>query len=363
MGSLEDACDGTLGFDTLAAGIDLKITEFCPLTGSYHYVTVHCSPRHQTKELNHTKDIMTTAGERNAFQANLRGSINHKSPPFPCNVLAYSKDANINGYKIIRFSTQESFDKFRVMTVAMVCVVLVEEDLDRVPESKLRLIYNQHAAKGEELDSTEIPRNELQGLVFGVIHNPDAATPYEETKMGTATPPETGTAPTTAAEATTKAAAKAAEALAKKQAKEKEKADKKAEAAAKRSDGVIGTIRQALDTETGTTAAEVLDKLVKKFPDRTRDGMSSTVKIQFSRLEKSTGRDIINAKIVGRGRVYKFADKGAVPGVVEVDAPAPAPAAPPAAEAPAPVTAPALVPSTPAPTAAAAPAKKAAGKK
>jgi hypothetical protein len=138
--------------------------------------------------------------------------------------------------------------------------------------------------------------------------------------MGTATAPETGTA----TNATTKAEAKAAEAKAKREAREKEKADKKAAAAAKRADGVIGNIKQALEQDSGTTANEILDKLVEKFPDRTRDGMSSTVKIQFSRLAKSTGREIINQKIKGRGRVYKFADKGPIPGEIETEAPAPA---------------------------------------
>lgn len=291
---------------------------------------------------------MTDAGERFALQQKLRGAVNHKSPPFPCNVLAYSKDSTVRGFKLLRFSNQESFDKFRVMTVAMVRVILVQEDLDDIPEPTLRYAYNT-LEPDNQLDSTEIPRNELQGLVFGVLHNPAAATPFEEIQMGTATAPDPGTA-TAAADAKTKAEAKTQEAAAKKAAKEAEKAKKKADALAKRSDGVIGTIRQALDTVEGTTANEVLNKLVAKFPDRTRDGMGSTVKIQFSRLEKSTGRDIINAKIVGRGRVYKFADKGVVPGEVEVETP---PAAPPAPTAPAAAAPPApAAPTPPAPAAA-----------
>lgn len=267
---------------------------------------------------------MPSADERNAMQRKLRGSVNHKMPPFPCNVLLYSKDSNIKGFKLIRFSTQAAFDKFRNMTVAMVRVILVEEDLADVSDERLRFIYNQLAPEGQELDTTEIPRNELHGLVFGVIHDPDAATLYEESDMTAATAPETGTPDT--AESKTKAEARALEQKQKRELKEKEKADKKASAAAKRADGVIGTIKKALDTAEGTTANEVLDTLVKKFPDRTREGMSSTVKIQFSRLEKSTKRDIINAKIKGRGRVYKFADKGAVQGEIETETPAQTPA-------------------------------------
>lgn len=306
------------------------------------------------------------------MQTRLRGMVNHKMPPFPCNVLAYSKDENIRGFKVLRFNDQASFDHFRTNTVAMVRVLLTEDDLNDLSDDKLRMIYNT-LRQEDELGASEIPRNELQGLTFGVIHNPDAATPYEETKMGTATAPETGTATpaTPAVDAATKAEAKAADAKAKRDAKEAEKNKKKQDAAARRADGVIGTIRKALDTEKGTTANEVLNTLVAKFPDRTREGMSSTVKIQFSRLEKSTGRDIINAKIVGRGRVYKFADKGIVPGVVETDTPTPAAA--PTAGAPAPVAAPtgvatpATEPEVPAPaaapTATAAPAKKGGVKK
>jgi hypothetical protein len=307
---------------------------------------------------------MPTATQRHEMQK-LRGTINHKMPPFPCNVLAYSKDEKIKGFKVLRFSNQLTFDKFRAMTVAMVRVILTQDDLNDLSDDKLRQIYNQLAPEAE-LGDSEIPREELQGLTFGIVHDPDAATPYEDTQMGTATAPDKGTA-TPAGDATTKAEAKAADQKAKREQKEAEKAKKKAEAAARRADGVIGTIKSALDTDKGTTANEVLDTLVAKFPDRTREGMSSTVKIQFSRLEKSTGREIINAKIVGRGRVYKFADKGAVPGEVETDA-APAPAATPTAGAPAPVAAPAGV-ATPAPapeaapTATAAPAKKTAAKK
>lgn len=295
---------------------------------------------------------MPTAEQRNAAQSKLRGTVNHRMPPFPCNVLFYSKNENIKGYSIIRFADQQSFDKARAMSVAMVRVILTSDDLQDVPESTLRYIYNRLASDGAELDTTEIPREELQGLVFGVI--PDAATPYEETKMATSTAPETATKSTT-----DDAAEKRAQAAA---AKKAEKEAAKAAAAAKRADGVIGTIKAALDTNEGTTSDEILDKLVEKFPDRTREGMSSTVKIQFSRLAKSTNREIINEKIKSRGRVYKFADRGAVPGEVEAtekSAPAPAPAPTPSTTTATPAPTPT---STPAP---AAPASKpkAGGKK
>jgi len=297
--------------------------------------------------------------DRHAAQQRLRGSINHRMPPFPCTVLFYSKDDSINGFRINRFEDQASFDKARTMSVAMVRVLLGPEDLADVPDRKLRFIYNK-LTPAEQLDDSEIPREELQGLAFGAITNPSAATPYEDKSM---TAPDT-TAPANPDEAKTKAEAKALELKQKRDAKEKEKADAKAAAAAKRADGVIGTIKAALDTNEGTTATEVLDKLVQKFPDRTREGMSSTVKIQFSRLAKSQKREIINEKIKGRGRVYKFADKGAVPGEVEAEAPAPAPTtatpATPAAAAPA---TPAPAAEVPAATPATPPAKTAPPKK
>jgi hypothetical protein len=294
--------------------------------------------------------------ERNAAQQQLRGSINHKMPPFPCNVLFYSKNAQNASFKLIRFSDQKSFDSHRNMSIAMVRVILVEEDLNDVPDWTLVRIYNSiQTSKGESPIDGEAPRNELQGLAFGILHDPANATPYEEITMGTSTAPETGTP-------ANKTEAKAAE---RKAALEKKAADKQAKkdaAAAKRADGVIGNIKSALETDTGTTANELLDKLEAKFPDRTREGMSSTVKIQFSRLAKSTGREIVNAKIVGRGRVYKFADKGPIPGVVETEAPAPAAAAPAAATTTESTAASTSAPAAQAATAPAA-AAKAAGKK
>lgn len=299
---------------------------------------------------------MANALERNQAQKNLsslRGSVNHKMPPFPCTVLAYSKSPSVNSFQVILFSDQATFDRYRIMTVAMVRVALSPDDLADVPEDKLRFIYNKIAGQEASLPAdSEVPIEELRGLTFGVLKG--AAIPYEEIQMTTTASPEV--------EAKTKAeadsAAKKAEREAAKAKKSAEKAQREAERKAKRADGVIGTIKAALDTDAGTTQDEILDKLVAKFPDRTRDGMSSTVKIQFSRLAVSQGRSIINKKIVGRGRVYKFADKGPVQGVEEVaEKPAPAAtAAAPAAEVPA-----TPVPTTPAPApapVAAAPATK-----
>lgn len=106
-----------------------------------------------------------------------------------------------------------------------------------------------------------------------------------------------------------------------------EKTARKAANAAKRADGVIGTIKQALQQPNGTTRAEVLATLTSKFPTRDPMGMVVTVGIQFSRLAKSTGVPIDNKVIEGRGRVYGFRNTIQFPPVVvegtpEVAAPA-----------------------------------------
>lgn len=263
---------------------------------------------------------MPNADQRREMQMSLN-RINNRRPPFPCIAVFFAKDPQITGNKVIRFSDQDQFDKFVVQTVAMTRVALHTTDLLDVPIRTLLHIYNQYRSTEDELPWDYFPESmdtpSIRQLVFDVL--PHIATPFEETPMGTSSTPENGTAPTSTG--TTSTEAKAAEKAAAKAAKDKEKEDRKAATAAKRADGVIGNIKAALDTEKGITQNEMLDILEKKFPDRSRDGMSSTVKIQFSRLQKSTGRDIHNAMIEGRGRVYKFKDKGAVPGKV-VTAPA-----------------------------------------
>lgn len=117
--------------------------------------------------------------------------------------------------------------------------------------------------------------------------------------------------------------AKRAEARA---AKAAAKEARKAELAAKRADGVIGTIKAALEQPQGTTRKEVLETLTQKFPDRDRDGMAVTVGIQFSRLAKSTGKPITSAKVEGRGRVYGFTDTLVLPKVEAVAPTTPVPA-------------------------------------
>jgi hypothetical protein len=53
---------------------------------------------------------MPTAEQRHAMQNRASQSINHKMPPFPCNVLFYSKVANNAAFHLLRFKDQQSFD-------------------------------------------------------------------------------------------------------------------------------------------------------------------------------------------------------------------------------------------------------------
>lgn len=136
----------------------------------------------------------------------------------------------------------------------------------------------------------------------------------------TTTESTTTTAPAAPARPS-KAELRAAELKAKREAKEAAKIARKAELASKRADGIIGTLKAALDTPTGTSRKEILAVLTAKFPDRDPIGMAVTVGIQLSRLQKTTGRKIVSAKVKSRERVYGFE------GVVQFPAATPSQAA------------------------------------
>lgn len=135
----------------------------------------------------------------------------------------------------------------------------------------------------------------------------------------TTTAPVTTTAPAPAPSKQELLDAKRREA---RQVKATEKAARKAANAAKRQDGVIGTIRSMLEQPTGATRREVLDALTVKFPTRDPLGMAVTVGIQFSRLAK-VGGAIGNYKHATRGRVYGFDKTLQRPEVVLENTPAP----------------------------------------
>jgi ribosomal protein L31E len=253
---------------------------------------------------------------------------------FPATVLRFAKQGN--AYELITFRTQQQFVAYLANTAGVYRWIrnlnqeTIAKSIEDVPTPVLLAIYNR--TRGEEPLDRFRNRETAEKRTAEILMN--VSVQYEDTDMAKKTS-ETGQ---------TKAEAKAAERAAAKAKKEADKAaEKEANKAtneAKRADGVIGTIKAFLETETGATQTEILDNLVTKFPARTRDGMSSTVKIQCSRLAKSTGREIVSKNIEGRGRVYKFADKGAIPGVeVVAKADTPAPAATPAAPSAAPAEA------------------------
>lgn len=105
--------------------------------------------------------------------------------------------------------------------------------------------------------------------------------------------------------APTKAEQRLAEQKAKREQKEAAKAKRKAENLEKRSNGVIGTLHQMLQVESGATKKEVLAALTAKFPERDPIGMATTVGIQLSRLQKKHGK-IVSRKQGERGLVYGY---------------------------------------------------------
>jgi hypothetical protein len=113
------------------------------------------------------------------------------------------------------------------------------------------------------------------------------------------------TTQTPATPAPTKAEVRAAELKAKREAKQAEKDARKAANQSKRENGVIGTLHQMLQVETGCTKREVLAALTEKFPDRDPIGMATTVGIQLSRLQKKHGK-IVSRKQGERGLVYGY---------------------------------------------------------
>lgn len=264
-----------------------------------------------------------SASSRHALQTShvekpIVARINDTSPTCPCVALRFSTTNDV-AYELIKFETLKQFNDWRVMSVGAVRVIRSATDLADVPTTVLLSIFNRSRHRGDRVDEPIArfrDRASAESRTFDVIF--DVTTPFQESQMEQAK---------ATSEATTKAEAKAQE---RKAAKDTKAAAKATETAAKEaakvdrtSNGVIGNIKAVLESDNGGTVNEILAVLTNKFPERTADGMKSTVKIQTSRLAKTTGRKIVSAEIQGRGRVYKFADKGEIPGerVVEQAAP------------------------------------------
>ncbi len=270
---------------------------------------------------------------------------------FPLICVRFSKVPDTQAWEVVKFDDPAIFRRY-AYGIGAYRVVTQVSDLADVPNKVLLGIFNtSRKTTGEPPLDRFRDRTAAETRTFEVLGT--TAVDFKETTMGeNETKSATGTTKTEAKAAERKLARenKAAEKATEKAAKEKARAEQRA-------GGIIGTIKSMLENATGATQTEILDALCAKFPDRKREGMASTVKIQCSRLAKTTKRVIVSKEIVDRGRVYKFEDVGAIPGkeVVKEAPPAAAPAAP---AAPAPVAA-----APTAPAAAAKPGTKPAGKK
>jgi hypothetical protein len=82
-----------------------------------------------------------------------------------------------------------------------------------------------------------------------------------------------------------------------------------AAAVSERADGVIGSVRLALDTAEGATIDELVTQLKGFFPEKGEEALRSTASTQVSRLAKTTGRKIASEVVEGRGRVYRLTNE------------------------------------------------------
>lgn len=231
----------------------------------------------------------------------------------PVYVIRFAKDDGNDAHEFLRFESALAFKAWAPTQIGALRIIETKDDLKDVPTPVLLAIFNRTRAD-KPLDRFR-DRETAENRVFEVAFKDGVATPSNESLMAKAEA-------ATQTEAKTKAEAEAQQRKADREAKKAEKAAEKEKAAkdreAKRADGVIGTIKTILESDRGGTVDEIMTTLTAKFPDRSPDGMKSTVKIQTSRLAKSTKRTIVNEVIKGRGRVYKFEDKGAIPGEREV---------------------------------------------
>lgn len=71
--------------------------------------------------------------------------------------------------------------------------------------------------------------------------------------------------------------------------------------------GVIDAIRASLENPKGVSVDEILADLQKQFPERTIDGMRTTVRCQINRLPGKLGRTLQSRFDTERGKVYQWA--------------------------------------------------------
>lgn len=71
--------------------------------------------------------------------------------------------------------------------------------------------------------------------------------------------------------------------------------------------GVIDEIKRMTQRASGASVAEIVESLVKKFPERPVDGMTTTVRIQVQRLPSKLNLKMSKEKDEKRGLVYSLA--------------------------------------------------------
>lgn len=241
--------------------------------------------------------------------------------------LRYFAESGNTGFEVVTLATLTDKRAFMVARTGKFVLVTQPSDLAVVPTPTLLALFNSYRKTQKEapLDRFRDAAT-AQTRVYAVLAA--LATPFTAP-----TAPE-GTMTAVAAPEKPKASAKltdeqkAANLKARtdaKAAKDAEKADKKAAAKGAKAPGVIMTIYGLFDTDKGATLSEFLAVAKAKFPERDPNSMSTTFRIQSSRLTVTHGKKIHSAEIEGReGRVYKFVDRGPIPGkpVVKAD-PAP----------------------------------------
>ena len=231
--------------------------------------------------------------------------------------LRYFADLGNTGFEVVTLATLTDKRAFQGARTGKFILVTQPSDLAVVPTPTLLAVFNayrktQKEAPLDRFRDAATAQTRVYAILATLAKPFTAPTAPEGTMSATAAPEK----PKASAKLTDDQKAANAKARADiKAAKDAEKASKKSAAKAEKGPGVIGTIKAMIDTKNGTTLAEFLEEATAAFPDRQVDAMSTTFRIQSSRLAKTLGRNIISAEIEGReGRVYKFADQGAIPG-------------------------------------------------
>lgn len=239
-------------------------------------------------------------------------------------------------FQVVRLQGIDQIRLYKSSFVGQVVAVRKAEDLATVHTPVLLAMFNAaRKAAGEEPLARFRDRATAEQRTFEVIAQLEV--PFVPNqgiqKMTDQKQAEQDKAAAKAQREQEKADAKAKREQEREAAKAKKQAEKDALKAAK-GPGVIGTIREFVTRRTpfGATIDEMLDELVQRFPERDREQMQTTCRIQVSRLQKDERVGTISSALIeGRGRVYANVKNpadipGPRPAPVEKPAPAPKPA-------------------------------------